>query len=558
MREYAWFGIILGLFAAILLAANNNTAAFRPDWYDDSILVAQRDGGNFLSGAGVDVAGADDPSNSQVDFTLTIATAYALPQSCTDGQIAKYATSTTSWLCGNDDGGGGGGEDLQGTYDLETAPALITLSDALGGIIFEGDSEVADPTFTVRDDSPAATDLGILVDNDDEAANEESPWIQLRNSTSAAGDDQFSLRVTSTGTFTILGDDDVADLTIGTDGEITFANTLAVTQLETAGTWAFAGTLSGTADITGAWTVNAAGSIDFASGADLLVASAQIDFDDLAGAAAIVTSSNTLTFGANAASNPTLTFDTDEATDATILFDALTDNRFETNKPWDFGTNAITGTGGIQITSGTINFTDNGISVDDLAATGTWEFAGTLSGAATVSGAWTFTGVEIFDGASASLEVPNAAGGRTVDAAGEVTVDTTSETVNYHDGTEERVLTPRYSKGFLFETPVATDDFALLRVDETSTTSNITLLEVCYLAIGGTNWIGQLQEGDANGGAGVDVHAADITAVAGTNNCSTSFSNAGIDNGDWILVKTTSISGTPTSLHITWYYDIDQ
>ena len=40
MREYAWFGIFLGLLAAVLLASNDNSSAFRPDWYDDSTHIA--------------------------------------------------------------------------------------------------------------------------------------------------------------------------------------------------------------------------------------------------------------------------------------------------------------------------------------------------------------------------------------------------------------------------------------------------------------------------------------------------------------------------------------
>ena len=43
MKEYAWFGIILGLFAAVLLVSNNNATSFRPDWYDDSLVGAVKD-----------------------------------------------------------------------------------------------------------------------------------------------------------------------------------------------------------------------------------------------------------------------------------------------------------------------------------------------------------------------------------------------------------------------------------------------------------------------------------------------------------------------------------
>ncbi len=167
-----------------------------------------------------------------------------------------------------------------------------------------------------------------------------------------------------------------------------------------------------------------------------------------------------------------------------------------------------------------------------------------------------FTGVHDFGGAT-SLEVPNAAGGTTVNASGEVTVDTTVGTFNLAATSTARIISTKYSKGLIVLAPVATDDFPLIRIDETFGNSSITLVEVCYLAIGGTNWVGQLNEGDANGGSGADIHTVDITAPAGVTQCTQTFSNASIDNGDWILIESTSISGTPTSLSITFYYIID-
>ena len=152
----------------------------------------------------------------------------------------------------------------------------------------------------------------------------------------------------------------------------------------------------------------------------------------------------------------------------------------------------------------------------------------------------------------ATLRTPNGAGGTLVDAAGEITTDTTSRTLNFYDGTAEVVLNPVESKAFFIETPVATDDFAIWRTDVA-----ITLIEVHYLCIGGTNWVGQLQEMNGNGGVGVDVQTTDTTATAGTDAEVTSFSNAAIDAGDWIGIKTTSISGTPTSLHVTFYFRQD-
>jgi hypothetical protein len=161
----------------------------------------------------------------------------------------------------------------------------------------------------------------------------------------------------------------------------------------------------------------------------------------------------------------------------------------------------------------------------------------------------TLTGAHDAGGAD-SFEIPNGAGGTTVNATGEVCVDSTSRTLNFYDGTAEVVLNPVQSKAFIIETVIATDDLPIIRMDRAG-----SLVEVHYLCLGGTNWIGQLQECDANGINGADVQAANTTATsAGGDVEVTDFSNAAYDAGDWIGIKTTSISGTPTSLHVTFYY----
>lgn len=160
----------------------------------------------------------------------------------------------------------------------------------------------------------------------------------------------------------------------------------------------------------------------------------------------------------------------------------------------------------------------------------------------TASGVWDLGGIT-------SLEIPNGAGGTTVDATGEVCIDSTSKTLNFYDGAAEVVLNPIQSKSVTILAPVAGDDFPLHRFDVA-----VTLVKVSYLCLGGTNWVGQAVEMDANGGTPTDVHSADITATAGTVNTSTTFSNASLDAGDYLGIETTSISGTPTSLTITIYY----
>lgn len=160
---------------------------------------------------------------------------------------------------------------------------------------------------------------------------------------------------------------------------------------------------------------------------------------------------------------------------------------------------------------------------------------------ASASGAWDF-------GGATSVEVPNGAGGTTVDAAGEVCVDTTSRTVNFHDGTAEVVLNPLRTFAMLILAPVATDDLPIFRFEAAA-----TVVKTVYAITGGTNWVGQVQEAnDAQGTSAADTQAADST-VTGTTTV-TSYSNASFDAGDYAFLKTTSVSGSVTWLHVqVWY-----
>lgn len=154
-------------------------------------------------------------------------------------------------------------------------------------------------------------------------------------------------------------------------------------------------------------------------------------------------------------------------------------------------------------------------------------------------------------GGATSFEIPNGAGGTTVDATGEICVDSTSRTVNFYDGTAEVVLDPLIEHAFFLEAPTATDDFPVLRVDKA-----MTLVKTVYAITGGTNWVGQLQEADdAQGTGAADTQAADST-VTGTTTV-TSYSNASFDAGDYIRLKTTSVSGVVTWLHVTFYFRIN-
>jgi hypothetical protein len=156
----------------------------------------------------------------------------------------------------------------------------------------------------------------------------------------------------------------------------------------------------------------------------------------------------------------------------------------------------------------------------------------------------TYTGVHDFGGA-ASLEIPN--GNPTLNAAGEIGVETTSKTLNYYSDAEY-ALNPIQSKSFFVESPTADDDLPIHRFDAAH-----TLVKTVYAIGGTTNWVGQLQEAtDAQGTGATDTQASDSTVT--TTTTVTSYSNATFDAGDYAFLKSASISGTPDWLHVTFYY----
>ena len=183
----------------------------------------------------------------------------------------------------------------------------------------------------------------------------------------------------------------------------------------------------------------------------------------------------------------------------------------------------------------------NGWVVGTLTGAGTYQPIDSTLTAISNDGAVDFGGFT-------SFEIPNGAGGTTVDAAGEVCVDTTSRTINFYDGTAEVVLNPLRTFAVLILAPIATDDLPVFRFEAAA-----TIVKTIYAITGGTNWVGQVQEAnDAQGTSAADTQAADST-VTGTTTV-TSFSNASFDAGDYAFLKTTSVSGSVTWLHVqVWY-----
>jgi len=171
----------------------------------------------------------------------------------------------------------------------------------------------------------------------------------------------------------------------------------------------------------------------------------------------------------------------------------------------------------------------------------------------TINGA-TLTGV-IDAGGATSTEIVNGTD-PTTDAAGEIAIDSSAvpgSGIRFY-GDAAYTLSGTYSKSFVILNPVAADDYPVWRSPWA-----ITIKSVHLQCTGGTNIVGQLDEYDSNGANPAVVDSADITATAGNNaNDDGSLSNPSIDANDYVGWHTTSISGTPTSVTVTFDFTIDQ
>ena len=156
--------------------------------------------------------------------------------------------------------------------------------------------------------------------------------------------------------------------------------------------------------------------------------------------------------------------------------------------------------------------------------------------------------------AKTSVSIP-AGSNPTTDVAGEIAVDTTTG-----DGSGLRVysnvgvtLPLRQSKSFVITNPTSSSDYSIWK-----TPYNITIREIHVLVTAGTNVVGNLDEADANG-ANASAIDSDLTALAGVNkNDDGTLSNPTVDADDYLNWHTTSVSGSVTSVTVTFEYTVDQ
>ena len=165
----------------------------------------------------------------------------------------------------------------------------------------------------------------------------------------------------------------------------------------------------------------------------------------------------------------------------------------------------------------------------------------TAGASPTLTGAWDF-------GGATSVEIPNGTG-PTVDAAGEIAVDTTSDQLVYYGGAK-RVLPYKQYASFVIPAPADTDDINLLKAPY-----GMTISAINCIVQGTTSVTGQLQECSSTGGDCADLDS-DITCDADGAADDGSLTDSAIAANGWLRWKTTSVSGTPTFLTVTVTYSV--
>jgi hypothetical protein len=164
----------------------------------------------------------------------------------------------------------------------------------------------------------------------------------------------------------------------------------------------------------------------------------------------------------------------------------------------------------------------------------------------------TGTGVYDFGGAT-SFEIPNGAGGTTIDATGEVTIDSTSRTFNFYDGTAEAVVNPVMSKSITIENPTASEDISMFYTDDA-----ITITKIVFVITGSTSVTTTIRHSTDRSATGNEVVTSGTTVNSGTTgNVVTTFNDATVPADSFVWLETTALSGTPTSLNVTVFYRQD-
>jgi len=175
---------------------------------------------------------------------------------------------------------------------------------------------------------------------------------------------------------------------------------------------------------------------------------------------------------------------------------------------------------------------------------------GTLSAAGlSTLGAITATGVVDFGGAT-SFEVPNGAGGTIVDAAGEVTVDTTSDSFHFY-GSADKVIKAKKCFAYIYEAPTAKDEWGRKLFDDPFTITQV------WATASGSNAVGWNMNHGPRGAITTALFSGNHSASSAVDGYYTSFADATLSDGEYLQLVITSASATieEFDINLCGFYD---
>lgn len=161
------------------------------------------------------------------------------------------------------------------------------------------------------------------------------------------------------------------------------------------------------------------------------------------------------------------------------------------------------------------------------------------------------TGVYDFGGAT-SIEIVNGTG-PTVDAAGEIAVDTTDDQLVYYGGAK-RVLSYKRDKSITLETPADADNFNIWKAPDGLTITDIHC--IVDPADTGESVVIDVQERNSTADSPATVDATITCDNDGAEDDGT-LSNGTIDAGDWVSLDIGTVTGTVTQVTVSIYYTLD-
>jgi hypothetical protein len=185
-----------------------------------------------------------------------------------------------------------------------------------------------------------------------------------------------------------------------------------------------------------------------------------------------------------------------------------------------------------------------------LTTSGAYAATLTVTGATNVtlptSGTLATTADPVFTG---STQIPNGTG-PTVDAAGEIAVDTTTDQLQFYGGAKRALPSIKFFSIVLPSVDETTDDLLFMKLPY-----GITLVSINGIVSAATSATFNIQECNSSGASCADMATSDIAAdTDGTE--TTSFSDGTAASGAWLKIDVASKSGTPGTLTVTVAYRV--